>query len=148
MNNTHDAAALALWALVESAGRAMVTDTGPYAWGEDDAGMIDATADDLLAWADDCSDRMGASEGDFRAALLSFIAYRDDAAGLDDETHAAALLEAFDAVDSDDARALIRQRAEACADTAHAHAGRDGGRIAWATAETWADAVDRMGGAA
>lgn len=141
MATIHDA----LWQNVERAGRAMVTDTGPYAWGEDDAGMIDAAADDLLAWADDCADRLGASEGEFRAALLTFIAYRDDGAGLDGVDYAAALQEAHDIAESDDEAAVsVRIRIQSWYDMERGIYARDPARRD--AVDAWAAALEYVGG--
>lgn len=135
----------ALWQNVERAGRAMVTDAGRYAWGVDDDGMRDASADDLLAWADDCAARLGADEGEFRAALLTFIAYRDDGAGLDSVDYAAALQEAADIVEGDAvAMAYVRARV-----LRHYKMKRAvyGGNAAWRGAlDAWRDAMARVGG--
>lgn len=49
---------------------------GAYAWGEDDDGMRDASDDELFAWCDDCADRLGCDEGEFRSALLDYVTTR------------------------------------------------------------------------
>lgn len=136
-----------LWANVERAGRAMLTASGRYAWGADDDAMRDAPADDLFSWADDCADRLGADEGGFRAALLAFVAYRDDGAGLDSFDYAAALQEAADIVDGDaGAMAELRARVVSRCRAKHAIYGAN---PAWRDAlAAWRDALARVGGGA
>lgn len=79
------------WEAVEIAAKAMSTDTGPYAWGEDDAGMADAESNDLLGWADDCEARLGADASNFRSAVLDYIAIRCGGDGIDAADYAQAL---------------------------------------------------------
>lgn len=108
-----------LWNRVELAARAMPTDGGLYGWGEDDAAMRDADADSLLAWCDDCADRLGADEGNFRAALHDFIIARDDGDGLAAEDYAAALAEMAGNVEGErDIRHAIAERTGDAEDTA------------------------------
>ena len=91
MSNANELLTVEAWEAVEIAAKAMATDTGPYAWDEDDAGMADAESDDLLGWVDDCEARLGANVGDFRSAVLDYIAIRCGGDGIDAADYAQAL---------------------------------------------------------
>ena len=90
MSNANELLTVEAWEAVEIAAKAMATDTGPYAWDEDDAGMADAESDDLLGWVDDCEARLGADAGEFRSAVLDFIAIRSGGQGIDPADYAQA----------------------------------------------------------
>lgn len=122
-----------LWSRVESAARAMSGPLGRYGWGEDDDGMKDAEADDLLAWADDVADRLGFDESDFRAALLDYTLARDEGGDLDPEDRAAFVAELTDT--------LERER-----DTWRAIADRTGGSEDRAKMDAAARALEDVGG--
>ena len=134
-----NAAYRALWAYVEATARAMHTNhCGPYAWGEDDAGMIDAAADDLIEWADDCEARLGCNVGSFRAALLAFMAYRDNGAGLSESDYADAMIDAHELMDDETAQALIVDRMEYRRDCCVSVAARTGD---WSDVSAWESAI-------
>ena len=91
MSNANELLTVEAWEAVEIAAKAMATDTGPYAWGEDDAGMAGAKDTDLLEWVDDCEARLGADVANFRSAMLDFIAIRCGGADIDPADYAQAL---------------------------------------------------------
>ena len=91
MSNANELLTVEAWEAVENVAKAMTTDTGPYAWDEDDAGMAGAEDTDLLDWVDDCETRLGADAGDFRSAVLDYIAIRCGGQGIDPADYAEAI---------------------------------------------------------
>lgn len=121
---------------------------GAHGWSEDDDGMRDASEDELLDWVSDIEYRVGYAVGDWRAAMLTFIAYRDDdGAGLDSATVAGSLVEAYEIVQGDaEAAAAVRDRVESWRDMESAIYARDPSGANRETLDAWADALDVVGG--